>query len=87
MEARHSMPLWKKRLLNSARRGNAEVEMMLVPYIHSLLTLPEPHSFERLLNENDQQLMEWFMQPNSAPNNYLSLIQDIRTYYLTHSAK
>lgn len=37
--------------------------------------------FEQFLAENDQQLFEWLLSPQQAPDEYAELIQHIRTDY------
>lgn len=73
----------KKALANACRRGNAETEMLLKPYVSQLGTAEERELFARLLEQEDQTLFEWLMDARQAPNEFKSLVQTIRVHYLT----
>lgn len=87
-----------KRLKFACRRGLAETEVILMAYWQHLvnqstndLTSGSTNEvqfrqacqlFEQLLAENDQQLFEWLLSPQQAPDEYAALIQHMRTDYL-----
>lgn len=73
----------------NCRRGNAEAEMLLMPYTQAPLVqtdAQERELFAQLLHENDQNLFIWLMNPDTVEEPYHSLIQRIRTYYLQPTA-
>lgn len=73
----------QKKLFNDARRGNAEVEELVKPYVSQLINQQEAELFERFLQENDQHLFEWLLNPQQSPEKYTGLINRIRAHYLT----
>lgn len=73
---------WQKKLLNGCRRGNAEVEELLRPYVLCIDSEAVANQFEDFLEENDQHLFEWLLNPQQAPEKYAELIDHIRSHYL-----
>lgn len=82
-----------KRLKFACRRGLSEVEVLLMAYWHQLANQSTNdltsdvqfriacQLFEQFLAENDQQLFEWLLSPQQAPDEYAELIQHMRTDY------
>lgn len=84
---------WLRKMHFLCKRGNLESELLLIAYLDKLddaITVEQQENLESLLQENDQNLMCWLMKfdpkhPNDSvviPDEYLSLIDDIRTSYL-----
>lgn len=84
-----------KSLKNNCRRGNSETEMLLMAYAEFLGTpkalshqtlnenAEEIALFEQLLAEDDGQLFDWLLSPEtSAPKQFFALIQRIRANFL-----
>lgn len=74
--------LQTKALSNACRRGNAETEMLLKPYVSQLSTAEERELFARLLEQEDQTLFEWLMNEEQSPDEFKNLIHNIREHYL-----
>lgn len=74
--------LQRKALTNACRRGNAETEMLLKPYVSVLKDEDERVLFARLLEQEDQALFEWMMDETQAPDEFRGLIRNIRHHYL-----
>jgi antitoxin CptB len=70
----------KRMSMRSWRRGTKEMDMILGPYsdVH-LAKMGEADLvlFDRLLWENDQELLPWVLGQATAPAEYGSLIADI----------
>ncbi|MPQ76400.1 succinate dehydrogenase assembly factor 2 [Hydrogenovibrio sp. JE_KL2] len=75
--------LQRKALTNACRRGNAETEILLKPYVSQLKNDDERTLFARLLEQEDQALFEWMMDESQAPQAFRGLIGNIRAYYLS----
>ena len=83
-----------KMLKLACRRGNAETEALLLAYWQDLHqqaqtgTLSHPNldqtltQFEQLLQTNDQDLMQWCLRPETAPDDWQDLIEKVRAVYL-----
>lgn len=81
-----SQELELKTLRMNCRRGNAEAEILLMPYTYAPQVQEDEQErelFAKFLQENDQNLFIWLMNPDTADEPYHSLIQRIRAYYLT----
>ncbi|BBN60606.1 succinate dehydrogenase assembly factor 2 [Hydrogenovibrio marinus] len=74
--------LQRKALANACRRGNAETEVLLKPYVSQLKNEDERILFARLLEQEDQALFEWMMDEMQAPDEFRELIRNIRRHYL-----
>lgn len=69
----------------NCRRGNAETELLLIPYLDYLAEIEdrdELHALSKLVAENDQDLFHWLMTPTDAPQHYQALVERIRQTYL-----
>lgn len=70
----------------AARRGNAEAEQLLAPFI-SQLRNPADHRqyyaepLAQLLDSEEQELLHWLLNPHQAPPQWQALIQSIRHSY------
>lgn len=71
-----------KALANACRRGNAETEMLLKPFVSELKTQAERDAFARLLEQEDHALLEWMMDATHAPQAFAELIGRIKQHYL-----
>jgi antitoxin CptB len=89
-------PLERLKMLRLAcRRGNAETEALLLAYWQDLHhrvqtgALSQPAldktltQFEQLLQTNDQDLMQWCLRPDTAPEDWQDLVEKVRTVYLS----
>lgn len=78
---------WLNPIRLAARRGNLEAELLLNAYIDKVLTQQDDPAliteFTKLLEQDDQTLFDWLMHPDSCPDNFYSLVTDIRKTYLT----
>lgn len=71
-----------KALSNACRRGNAETETLLKPFVAELKTQSEREAFARLLEQDDHALFEWMMDASRAPQEFGELIKRIKRHYL-----
>lgn len=71
----------KRLRMRSWRRGMKEMDLILGPFADSgLATLADPEldAYERLLEENDQDLYLWVTGARAAPDVHLPILQTIR---------
>lgn len=77
---------WLNPIRLAARRGNLETELLLNAYIDKVLSQqnkPELiNQFTQLLEQDDQTLFDWLMQPDTCPAEFQQLIAKIRQTYL-----
>ncbi len=67
--------------MRAARRGTKEMDLVLGPYARDRLTALDAAGldlFERLLEENDNDLWRWVTNPGAVPDEYVRLMEDIR---------
>ncbi len=70
----------KRLKMRSWRRGTKEMDLILGPFSDNrLAALPNDlvPVYEALLEENDQDLYQWFSGQTAAPEPYLRLIRHI----------
>lgn len=70
----------KRLKMRSWRRGTREMDLILGPFSDNdlaLLSAAELDLYERLLEESDHDLYQWFSGQIAAPANYQSLIAKI----------
>ncbi|MBO1924026.1 succinate dehydrogenase assembly factor 2 [Thiomicrorhabdus sp. 6S3-12] len=93
-DLQQSFELWKKQMRFAAKRGNLETELLLVNFINQLQSYPQEdrQRLQQLLAQNDQDLFCWLLQTSEHPNpacddsipvHFRSLIQQIKTVYLS----
>jgi antitoxin CptB len=78
-----------KMLRLACRRGNSETESLLMAYWQNLFAMAEESGlnetrltqFERLLQVNDQDLMQWCLRPDTAPEAWQPMLEAIRAAY------
>lgn len=71
----------KRLRMRSWRRGMKEMDLILGPFADSgLATLADPEldAYERLLDENDQDLYLWVTGARDAPEDHLPMLETIR---------
>ena len=69
-----------KKMYWHSRRGMLELDLLLVPFAeHNLSALNESQisDYERLLLEEDQDIYQWLVKKQQAPNASLQNIIDI----------
>ena len=73
----------KRMQMRSWRRGTKEMDLVLGPYGEAHLAAMAPERldlYDRLLEENDQDLLPWVLGQFPAPAEYSELIAEIGTY-------
>lgn len=68
------------------RRGMREMDILLGDFLeseYSSLTPAIQNSFRALLDEFDQDILDWIMQRREAPDQYTELITLLREYRRT----
>ena len=76
----------KRMGMRSWRRGTKEMDLVLGPYADAQLgTMDETTLalYDRLLNENDQDLLPWVLGQNPAPQEFAVLIAEIGAFART----
>ena len=74
----------KRLKMRSWRRGTKEMDLILGPYADAKLGdlgSDELERYERLLEENDQELYLWISSGVDAPERYASLFDSIRAHH------
>lgn len=69
-----------KKLAWHSRRGMLELDLLLVPFVAERLrglSMADQLLYERLLEEEDQDLFAWLLLREEAPNDDLKRIVDI----------
>ncbi len=79
--------IWRKKAQMLCKRGNLETELLLNKYIETLQspTAQKRILLEAFLNESDQNLFNWLLDPEQArqaPSKYLGIIAEIRNTYI-----
>lgn len=72
--------------MRSWRRGTKEMDLVLGPYADAHLAAmdsPTLALYDRLLNENDQDLLPWVLGQNPAPAEFAALIAEIGAFART----
>ncbi len=70
----------KRMTMRSWRRGTKEMDLILGPYAEAHLgDMPEARLdlYERLLDENDQDLLPWVLGQTAAPPDFAALLEEI----------
>ena len=73
----------KRMAMRSWRRGMKEMDLILGPYADAhLVAMAEDRLviFDKLLEENDQDLLPWVLGQNPAPGYLTELIAEIGSY-------
>ncbi len=73
----------KRMTMRSWRRGTKEMDLVLGPFADAnLATLSEAQllTYDRLLDENDQDLLPWVLGQNDAPVELQGLIAEIGVF-------
>ena len=73
----------KRMGMRSWRRGTKEMDLILGPYADANLagmTEAALALYDRLLGENDQDLLPWILGQTPAPADYTALIAEIGTF-------
>ena len=72
----------KNRLLWASRRGMLELDLILQPFVekvYPILTIEDQKWYERLLEEQDQDLFTWLLKRRDPDNpNLLRIVSIIR---------
>lgn len=79
----------KRLYMRAHRRGLKEMDLILGPYAEAMLGAMEPGAldlFERLLDENDQDLLSWITGLAPVPAAFAPQIEAIRTWLATRQA-
>ncbi len=69
-----------KRLWWGSRRGMLELDLILMPFLENVYPTLAPDdqvSYQRLLEEQDQDMYAWFMRREDPANSELQRIVDI----------
>ncbi|MFN4171729.1 MAG: succinate dehydrogenase assembly factor 2 [Pseudorhodobacter sp.] len=80
METENPGARLKRLAMRAARRGTKEMDLVLGPYAQaSLAGMDEARLalFDRLLWENDQDLLPWVLGQTAPPAEYAALIAEI----------
>lgn len=73
----------KRMRMRSWRRGIKEMDLILGPYADARLAAldaPTLAAYDRLLAENDHDLLQWVMGQSAAPPDLATLITDIAAF-------
>jgi antitoxin CptB len=73
----------KRMAMRSWRRGTKEMDLVLGPYADAHLAGMEAAKlalYDRLLHENDQDLLPWVLGQIEAPAEYRGLMAEIGTF-------
>ena len=76
----------KRQLMRSWRRGTKEMDLILGPWAEAHLAALTPADvvlYDQLLDENDQDLMQWVLGQTTAPAAIAPLIATIAAYAST----
>ena len=79
----------KRLVMRSKRRGIREMDLILGTFADRHLAALSPDDldlYERFLGENDHDLYGWISGQLEAPQEYLALIEMIRTSAIVHPA-
>ena len=73
----------KRMAMRSWRRGTKEMDLVLGPYADAHLAAMDATTlalYDRLLGENDQDLLPWVLGQTPAPEDYAGLIAEIGAF-------
>ena len=73
----------KRMQMRSWRRGTKEMDLILGPYADAHLAAMPPARldlYDRLLGENDQDLLPWMLGQQPPPEGYGPLIDEIAAF-------
>ncbi len=73
----------KRLRIRSWRRGTREMDMILGPFFDRAganLSETQLDAYERLLQENDQDLYAWFSGQSDRPTEHVEIIQSIEQF-------
>ena len=73
----------KRMAMRSWRRGTKEMDLVLGPYADAHLAAMDATTlarYDRLLGENDQDLLPWVLGQTPAPEDYAALIAEIGAF-------
>ncbi|WP_050526717.1 FAD assembly factor SdhE [Pseudorhodobacter aquimaris] len=73
----------KRMKMRSWRRGTKEMDMILGPFADEhLVGMDEARLtlYDRLLWENDQEILPWILGNSESPNDYKGLISEIGVF-------
>lgn len=72
----------KRLRIRAWRRGIRELDLLLGPFADARIEGgPEIPVLERLLQENDNEIYDWFLERVSPPEEYRALLGDIRRFH------
>lgn len=72
----------KRLRIRAWRRGIRELDLLLGPFADTRPEdAPDIEVFEQLLSENDNEIYDWFVGRESPPEQYLTLLADIRHFH------
>jgi antitoxin CptB len=80
----------KRLAMRSWRRGTKEMDLVLGPFADRHLAGLDPANldlYDRLLDENDQDLILWVMGTAAAPDDFAALIAGIAGFARARMAK
>lgn len=80
----------KRMSMRSWRRGTKEMDLILGPYADAHLSQMAAEKlaiYDRLLEENDQDLLPWILGQMPAPDYLFDLIAEISTFSRARLAK
>ena len=75
----------KRMRMRSWRRGTKEMDLVLGPYADgelAAMTVADLDAYDRLLEENDQDLMAWMLGQKAVPMEHAGLISVLSAYAL-----
>lgn len=70
----------RNRLFWSSRRGMLELDLILLPFLENIypsLAQADKESYWKLLDSEDQDMFEWFMNRQNPENTELQRIVDL----------
>lgn len=73
----------KRMQMRSSRRGTKEMDLVLGPYAQARLSGMGPKDltlYDRLLDENDQDLYRWVTRQAPPPDEFQTIIIDISAF-------
>ena len=79
----------KRLTMRSWRRGIREMDLVLGPYADAYLAgmgTDRLRDYEKLLDENDQDLLAWMLGRDPSPAELSGLVSDIRAFAGTRKA-
>ncbi len=80
----------KRMAMRSWRRGTKEMDLVLGPFADAHLAGMDKTKlalYDRLLDENDQDLLPWVLGQNPAPAEFADLLAEISIFARTRLAR